>query len=506
MKKRIAVVLLLLCFFACDKGGGDDKEGAIDNPPGGNVTLSDTINSEAEELGNFPEDAEVAEMESLTVNGENLEGEESQQLEDTDKEAIDAEVTLPASLSRGRNVSFPDISLWLNGEIIDFEMLVVSGPIAFTVNLKVGANYFFLIITDTEGNKYRTIVMKITRIEVQTPNPVVTEINEKPGDIYNISVDIGAAPSSFKMIQSNNRSSLVFPKVSAEGIDELTATLSQEYSIGETEVTAEVFAKVYQWAYDNGKFNEASPSAHNYIDPDCAMWGKQELIYYDADNQPDHFVNFDTSSNSFNYDNNYANYPVDYVTWYGAVMFCNWLTEIIDGNTDQLAYSGIDEDWNDDETIVDMTKTGFRLPSANEWECAARWVGQSAGTRTDLISAGVNNGSAELTEGFYWTPYDYVSGCTKPYTDAIESVLYAWNDFYFYQAAQKEHNQLGIYDMSGNIDEWCFSEGSLITTYRTLSGGSSMTDFVGQRIGVPRGLAPTTSNQEIGFRIARTEK
>ena len=60
---------------------------------------------------------------------------------------------------------------------------------------------------------------------------------------------------------------------------------------------------------------------------------------------------------------------------------------------------------------------GFRLPTGVEWEYSARWAGRSAGTQTNLVTAGSSGVSASLTPGYYWTQGVYASGEENYYGD-----------------------------------------------------------------------------------------
>ncbi|HUT66427.1 MAG TPA: SUMF1/EgtB/PvdO family nonheme iron enzyme [Spirochaetota bacterium] len=147
--------------------------------------------------------------------------------------------------------------------------------------------------------------------------------------------------------------------------------------IAETETTNGLMAAVYQWAYDSGRMSGCTVSATT-----VTLHGREFL---DLDGSC--LIGF--SSGVFSADTGYEEYPCVEITWFGAVLSCNWLTEMVNGGAGEVVYSGMDSSWDPDETVEDLSKKGFRLLSAVEWECAARYQ-----------------------DGNVWTPGDCASGDT----------------------------------------------------------------------------------------------
>ncbi len=157
------------------------------------------------------------------------------------------------------------------------------------------------------------------------------------------------------------------------------------------------------------------------------------------------------------------NNPVNYVNWYAAIAYCNKLS-IKEGFTPAYAVSGI-SDWenlaysaiptlNDDTwnaATCDFTANGYRLPTEAEWE----WLARGGENYT-------YSGSNTIGEVAWFTSNTSDTGSREVKT--------------------KQANGYGLYDMSGNVCEWCWdwyggsissysASGAASGDYRVLRGG-----------------------------------
>jgi formylglycine-generating enzyme required for sulfatase activity len=177
--------------------------------------------------------------------------------------------------------------------------------------------------------------------------------------------------------------------------------------------------------------------------------------------------------------------PVINVSWNDAVAYANWLSRQ-DGL--EPAYDVKQRVLRDDEVTWRQRASGWRLPTEAEWEFAARYSPEA----TEAIYAGGDNPARVA-----WY-FENSGGQTHP-------------------VGEKQPNPLGLYDMSGNVWEWCWDwsgeyssqhetnpMGPASGSTRVIRGGSWYSSATFVRVAFRQQHPANGASRYIGFRLVRS--
>jgi formylglycine-generating enzyme required for sulfatase activity len=255
-------------------------------------------------------------------------------------------------------------------------------------------------------------------------------------------------------------------------------TLTHGIYVQTTEVTNQQYRDMAQWAYNNGHVTATTSGLYDNLD------GSTQILKYLGAG----FREMTFSAGVFSCVN--PTHPVKYVTWYGSVAYCDWLS-LQQGLP--RAYSHSTWQCNSGNPY---TAAGYRLPTEAEWEYACR-----AGTQTPF-----NTGSC-LDAG---TEANYNG--ESPYTGCPTGPNVAWT----VPVGNYLANAFGLYDTHGNEWEWCGDwygdyngdvtdpVGPGAGSYRVIRGGSWLYYAQNCRSAYRRCTTPAHTNSDLGFRPVRS--
>ena len=190
-------------------------------------------------------------------------------------------------------------------------------------------------------------------------------------------------------------------------------------------------------------------------------------------------------------------HPAYRISWYDAVTFCNRLSQQ-EGYTPAYysdpgftqVYDALDD--GNGTVYWGPSANGYRLPTEAEWEYAARGGAQSGGYQF--------SGSDDINAVAWWDVNNDNSVLSQP-------------------AGTKAPNELGVYDMSGNVWEWCWDSyssgyyaaspacaplGPTGGSGRVQRGGSWLLSATFCRVAGRNIHNPWVRSNYVGFRLSRT--
>lgn len=218
-------------------------------------------------------------------------------------------------------------------------------------------------------------------------------------------------------------------------IDELpvhTVTLSPFY-MGQYEITNQQYCNFLNSALSQGTitviyglvYQAGSGTSYIYCDTPAVSYGSYVQIDYDGS-----VFSVRTKGGR-----SMANDPMIEVSWYGAMAYCNWLSQ----------QEGRQPCYDLSTWECDFSKKGYRLPTEAQWEYAARgglsgkrfpWGDTISHSQANYYSTAYYSYDISPTQGYHPTWDDGIEPCTSP-------------------VGSFDANGYGLYDMAGNVWELC---------------------------------------------------
>ena len=375
-----------------------------------------------------------------------------------------------------------------NGATFPFRVITASGDFGAGVTAGTGKTIVWQLATDYPDEDIPQAVVRVVA-------------DDRPGGALSVSA------GSFEMGRRDDGDDGVYGETNE--LPRHTVALDA-YEIGKYELTNAEYALVLNWALAQDRLDNADGTPFTGVN-DVYTEGENLLQLSHAQCQ----IAYGQGQFYCKTRDGYfmVNFAAGHISWYGAVAYCNWLSEM-DGLTACYDLTT----W----VLTEPYPNGYRLPTEAEWERAAAWDSLVTpshwiyGFQSDTL--GLDRALYVETFGVSINPLGLSSDPRSTpvgYYDGTSAFTYSATPYVTVDSPSPE----GAYDMSGGVIEWVYDRfnGSYYSTSpasnptgpttgsdRVLRGGGWRQEPEWVRTARRINSVPTTLSKDVGFRVART--
>lgn len=366
-----------------------------------------------------------------------------------------------------------------------------------TLSVELNADPKIITVLVDDGQKQSCYTITFVKKDVEI-SPVSAKYIGSQQIALTTNVEGGVIYYTLDGTDPSDASAKYTAPISIEENDLLIKAIVYKDGVAATEVVELNYNLVDMVKVAAGDTGEVSVEEGFYIGKFLITQDQFEMV---MGYNPSYFVGYTVGGN-----------PVESVSWYDAAMYCNKLSErgglspyylitnIVKNDEGNIIYADID--------VNGEGATGYRLPSAKEWEYAARGGiydvnGTYAGSERieDVAWYGGDIDTIDIEHSWtdkYVINHEEGHGGNSTYTNVSNPI----NGEGTRPVGGKYPNELGLYDMSGNVWEW--TDTTVKDYLKVMQGGSWFNNDSKCTVVSRSDRHPSQSYNYFGFRIARS--